>query len=460
MARHLVRNARVQRRGDSGVEAVPDGTHVYLDYPGGPMQFRHFVVQGGRLRLADQRDHQVVHEASYAHFGVWSEDELDVAVYPDAAPYAPVEGFGFPLPARFVGNRIILPGTRTLRLRIVDASGSPSGPATIERHVTQARRYFEKLHITVEDHREVLDLPEDWGLILDRVGENFDRDRFAATLARDDTFTQAAGEDEPAEIATAIDFVRQRPSFHRLVWNTPRAAPLAIDTTFGWNRLQRVVLERLQAYGLSGTPPTRDPLSSFQREPWAPPRAERRNTIVVIYVEKCRGMAATAGVAWPFVSAFDGIVENGQLWDHAPCPYVFLATDPVETAQNVIQPLTHEIAHCLLGDAGMSHRRLDLYEDEYQSRTKTQQLLGGLGIETATDPGRVLYDRLVRPRVMTTHVRSSTPRNLMQEGGGTALLPWQVAVMRASPTIGDGPTRTQANRARQAPELTTETAGG
>lgn len=461
MSRHLVRNARVFKQGDGSRERVPDGTHVYLDYPGGPLRFRQFVVQGGRLRLAAHPEHDVVLEASYAYFCLWSDPDhelTDVPLHPETAPCQAYEGFGFPLPARFLGNRLVLPDTRTLHLRIVDASGRQETPALIARHLDEARAFYRTLHIELEDHPETLDLPEGTGLCLDLIRDWHQRHRrgFAQQLANDQVFQDEVGGATADEIYEASIHVVFTTGLHRLIWDTPSAAPLAIDITHDWTRLRRAVLQRMQGHGLRGRPPTRDPLPSLTRSPWAPPRAERARTILIIYLSKFRGLGATAGVAWPYIAAFEGIIEQGQLWDHAPCPYAFMAVVRPEAARNVSHSLAHEIAHCLLNDAGASHRRLAEFEEDYQSVSKTQDLLGGLGIETRHPPGEVLYARHVEPRGASMHERGSG--NLMSESGGSGLAPWQIAVIRASPSIGDGPTPAQARLARQAPALPEETA--
>ncbi|MCH7870794.1 MAG: hypothetical protein IID33_03755, partial [Planctomycetes bacterium] len=134
-----------------GKKRAPTGTHVYLDVPGGDspteFDFQHFVVKRGRLHAQDGTSLAKL-DVTVCYWCLWSSKSDGPLTMRKKKDWGTIEPFGFPLPARIRGRRLILPNTKTLTLRVFDmASGKDQKIAHINESHVSARLFYKQLHI-------------------------------------------------------------------------------------------------------------------------------------------------------------------------------------------------------------------------------------------------------------------------------------------------------------------------
>lgn len=350
----------VARANASGSDPAPEGLHVWLDLPGGAFEFNHFVVHRGHLEPAttDGAGSGQL-DPRWAYWSVWSAGALAVGT-----TFEPIAGFGYPLPARITGRRLVLPNTRPLAIHAYNltADATDASGRMAAAHAS-ARDYLVQLHI-------------------------------------DATFT-----------------------LHSLPAGTP--LPLFLDHGVG-------------VYNLSEAPPL-EPLRPVNPDlggaGFRPP-GSLANTLACYWVEDFQNQGSAGGNSWPLLPLNHATLTLGEVFRGPGCAYFFMRHHRLPNV-TMTNPLVHEVVHCLQHDPGLGRRTLEANGMD----GPVKSFLGRLLLEgpppagaAAAAPGERLYAELF----LALHA-PPTPDNLMGTSGGVALLPWQVAVIRASPQIGDGP---------------------
>jgi hypothetical protein len=352
-----------------GSDPAPDGTHVWLDTPGGRFELQHFVVSGGHLVPQGAEGAEARLDSRWAYWCVWADRDLGLGAM---ASYGVVPGFGYPLPARIRSRQLVLPSTRRLTLAWHDLTADPAAAAARIASVhASATRFFADLHVE-------------------------------------------------------LDFQAMPPV-------TGVRGPLMLTRRSGAVRYH---LSRDDAPSVAAPTPLDPDLSAAG---WLP-RGAGPGTILVLWLEDFVGMGLAEGQAWPTLPVTGAEVSLGEAFTR-PRGRAMLCMRRARGGSGAIDramnPLPHELGHILQGDAGLG--RTTLTAQRLDGAVK--RYLGSLHVEgpfapgeAATAPGermwRELFDDIHAPRGAS---------NLMGANGGAPLVPWQVAVMRASPQIGDGP---------------------
>ncbi len=371
---------RTTRPGATGDDPTPDGTHVLLDVPGGTFDFAHYEVRGGRLQVPASGHSPAVLDTQYRHFCAFGSSPLTA---PANQQFQVIPGFGYPLPVRFRQRTMILPNTRDIRVVWYNLTAqthfvSP-GMTAPEIQAAQAQQaHFDNHH---DD---------------------------AARFYRD--------------LHIALDFV-------------PQAAPSGLGLPWvlrGGNALFRSAGPQTPFAPVSPQP-------DFSDNAWAP-AGDRIHTLACFWVEDFQGLGSANGIAWPFLRLLNAIFQRpSQQFRPARTAFLFMRR---RSAGGSYHSLAHEIGHCLQSDCGVGKNGIQSTQGHEAS---VRAFLARLGVEgpappgtaqqPAPAPGARLWDELFA----TVHAPASLAGNLMGTSGGGALLPWQVAVMRASREVGDDP---------------------
>ncbi|MEP7119596.1 MAG: hypothetical protein ABJE95_01755 [Byssovorax sp.] len=367
---------RVQGRNGQAATAPPVGTHIYLDAPGGALDFNEYVV---RHDGADAyTDPPLRLDPRHAYWCVYGPDPLT-----PGSTFGPVTGFGYPLLARFQPDHgdslLILPGPYDLRVRGFNASYSTDH--SLQSHLDGARDFYADLHVDL--HAEILAMPAGWST--------------GTIEVRDSTTHQT----------------RTAPMGWSLVAFDPGPSE-----QFGTHAIWRDEIVDELGRPAPPTLATLPPQPNFGAAPYTTSADARTNLILAVYLNEFSGMGAAAGIAWPNLTLLpQATVAQGRRFGLSTTAMFFLRRD----GHGATNRAAHEIGHCLLADAGLGRAWLGQVDG---ARARVQSLLGRLGLG---DP-RTVYASLEE------HLHAATSGNLMDTHGGSSppvLTEIEVALMRA-----------------------------
>lgn len=370
----------------AGSDPVPDGTHVWLDVPGGTFEWNHFTVTGGRL-VPDQGTTPVPLDTRWRHWSIWSPTPLTV---PNGGFQRVAGAFGaaagkacWPLPSRFErrsgASVLVLPNVLPMRLRTFDLSRG--GSAAKAGDLSTARTFYEQLLVELVE----------------------------------------SAQPTPTDAALKLPWQ---------VWRVPASGSAPAETVLATDPGPN-----LQQSELSPQP-------DLGAAPWAP-TADALKTITVMWFRDFLnvGGGRANAQAFPVLRTVrtttnpDGATpallvdagkhpHNGQKFKLPPGPVVLMRDQRPLASTN---SFAHELCHCLTHDPGLGRQVIE----GVGSKQAMLGVLAALGVEgpppAGKRPGETLWDDLY---VGPLHGGGAT--NLMSSSGGTELLPWQVAVIRAA----------------------------
>lgn len=361
----------------AGSDPAPAGLHVYLDVPGGNFDFNHFVVDDKQRLVPDQGTTPVPLDTRWNHWALWAKKALTLPTsgafdLVDEAFDAPAGKKRWPLPSKFTTqagkNVLVLPNKLGLKLRTFDLC---------------------------------LKVPPDTAAT-ESVAKRGDLDRAVAYY--DQLLIDIIEDKQP----------RPDPATHKLPWLVWR-----ID---GGGKRETVIA---QDFGQNVQQIELKPQPDFAKAPWA----DGQKTIICIWVREFLGAGLTNGQAWMMLRVFaDGPVSQNEKFGLAAGPLVIMPEVRKAASTN---SFPHELGHVLLHDPGLGRAIIEANK----GKEKMKAFLAKLGVEgpapQGMTPGELLYGSLFGPPAKDAHAPAGS-QNLMRADGGTTLVPWQVAVIRAA----------------------------
>jgi hypothetical protein len=367
---------RIQGRNGQGATAPEVGTHIYLDAPGGALEFNEYVVRHDGTDAYTDPPLRI--DSRHAYWSVYGPSALA-----PGSTFGPVAGFGYPLLARFQDDHgdpvLVLPGPYDLHVRGFNASRSSDHP--LQSHLDGARDFYANLHIDVQT--EILAMPAGWS---------------PGTLDVRDATTH--------QVSTVL-----------AGWSLAEFG-VPPGEQFGPHAIWQD--ERVDQYGMrmSLTEATLPAQPSFGVAPFTTAADAGKNLILAIFVNDFINMGSAGGIAWPNLTLLpQSTVAQGRRFGASTTAMFFLCRDGHHSSNRA----AHEIGHCLLADAGLGRAWLGQVSG---ARARVQALLGRLGLG---DP-RTVYASL------DERLHSAATGNLMDPHGGTSPPPLteiEVALMRA-----------------------------
>jgi hypothetical protein len=175
------------------------------------------------------------------------------------------------------------------------------------------------------------------------------------------------------------------------------------------------------------------PIPDLGDSSWGLP-SDLAHTVIAYWVnEFTNTQAGVRGMAWPLPQLTNNIITVGENWTHPNAAFIFLPL--VMSGAATQNRVAHEIGHVLLYEPGLG---TTVIENQFKAKSTVMAFLAKLGLEGPT-PGSPAGSTAYGNLPVDMHKYAASTGNLMGPAGGANLADWQVAVLRASKQVGDGP---------------------